>query len=247
MWRPFAETVLALQAFKNENLRAIATISSTNNTEIVARRDHGIAKPGDLKGKRIGIVKGNVTEFFLHAFLAFHGIHSGEIQAVDLKPAESVTAISEGKIDGAVCFPPFLDTIKKNLGQNGASWSVQGGQDYYVVLLTRAELIKARPLAVTGLLKGMLDAEDMLKKDEAKAQAIVEGALNIDHETVLNTWSKTRFAVRLDQSLITLLDDEGRWAIRNKLVDAKNIPNYFQSLYLEGLEKIRPEAVGVIH
>jgi ABC-type nitrate/sulfonate/bicarbonate transport system substrate-binding protein len=128
-----SETVLALQAFKNENLRTIATISSTDNTEIVARRDRGIAKPEDLRRKRIGIVKGNVTEFFLHAFLSFHGIHDGEIQAVDLKPAESVTAITEGQIDAAVCFPPFLDTIKKNLGQNGVSWSVQCGQDYHEI------------------------------------------------------------------------------------------------------------------
>ena len=59
-----AETVLALHAFKNEDLRTIATISSTNNTEVVARRDRGIAKPGDLRRKRIGVVKGNVTEFF---------------------------------------------------------------------------------------------------------------------------------------------------------------------------------------
>ena len=93
----------------------------------------------------------------------------------------------------------------------------------------------------------MLDAEDFAKKDEAKAQAIVERALGLDHERVLNTWSKTRFAVRLDQSLLTLLEDEGRWAMRNKLVDAKNIPNYFNFLHLGGLAEMKPEAVGVIH
>ncbi len=242
-----AETVLALQAFKSGDLRAIATISSTNNTEIVARRDRGIAKPEDLKRKRIGIVKGNVTEFFLHAFLSFRGIHSGEIRAVDLKPAEMVTAITEGKIDAASCFPPFLDTIKKNLGQNGVSWSAQGGQDYYVILLTRADLIKARPRVIDGLLKGMIEAEDFLKKDEDKAQAIVERTLGLDHESVVSTWAKTRFRVRLDQDLLTLMEDEARWAIKNKLVDAEKVPNYFTLLHLEGLEKIRPEAVGVVH
>jgi ABC-type nitrate/sulfonate/bicarbonate transport system substrate-binding protein len=241
-----AETVLALQAFQNEDLRAIATISSTNNTEVVARKDRGIAKPEDLRRKRIGIVKGNVTEFFLHAFLSFHGIHSGEIQAVDLKPTEMVTAITEGKIDAASCFPPFLDTIKKNLGQNGVSWSAQGGQDYYVILLTRADLIKTRPWVIDGLLKGMIEAEDFLKKDENEAQAIVESALGVDRETVLNTWAKTRFRVRLDQSLLTLLEDEGRWAIHNKLVDGQKNPNYLNFFYLDGLGKIKPDSVTVI-
>jgi NitT/TauT family transport system substrate-binding protein len=63
----------------------------------------------------------------------------------------------------------------------------------------------------------------------------------------MSTWSKTRFRVRLDQDLLTLMEDEGRWAIKNKLVDAQTIPDYSTFLYLEGLRKIKPEAVGVSH
>ena len=51
-------------------------------------------------------------------------------------------------------------------------------------------------------------------------------------------------SVRLDQDLLTLMEDEERWAIRNKLVDAKKIPDYSVFLDLEGLRKIKPEAVG---
>jgi NitT/TauT family transport system substrate-binding protein len=51
--------------------------------------------------------------------------------------------------------------------------------------------------------------------------------------------------VRLDQELLTLMEDEGRWAIRNKLTNAEKIPDYSIFLYLEGLKKIKPEAVGV--
>ncbi len=53
--------------------------------------------------------------------------------------------------------------------------------------------------------------------------------------------------MRLDQALLTLLEDEGRWAIHNKLVDGEKVPNYLHFLYLDGLEKIKPEAVSVIH
>jgi NitT/TauT family transport system substrate-binding protein len=112
--------------------------------------------------------------------------------------------------------------------------------------MVKDELIKTRPMAVTGLLKGVVQAEDFLKKDEERAQAIVERALGLDHESVVKTWAKTRFRVRLDQSLLTLLEDEGRWAIRNKLVDAEKIPNYLNFLYIEGLEKIKPDIVTVI-
>ena len=140
--------VLALQGFKRPDLRAVAAISSTDIVEVVARRDRGIEKPEDLRGKRIGVTKNTIAEFFLSTFLSFNGILPGEVRTVDLKPSDFVTALSEGKIDAAVCFPPCSDTMKKNLARNGVSWPIQGGQDYYFVLIIRDELIKTRPRAV---------------------------------------------------------------------------------------------------
>jgi NitT/TauT family transport system substrate-binding protein len=99
---------------------------------------------------------------------------------------------------------------------------------------------------VTGLLKGVIEAEDFLRKDEDGAQRIVERALGLDRESVVKSSAKTRFRVRLDQSLLTLLEDEGRWAIHNKLVDGQKNPNYLNFFYLDGLGKIKPDSVTVI-
>jgi NitT/TauT family transport system substrate-binding protein len=239
--------VLALQGFKRPDLRAVGTISSSDTLELVARRDRGVMKPEDLKGKLIGVSKGTVNEFFLSAFLSLNNILPGEVRTVDLKPADVVTALTEGKIDAASSFPPFTDTMKKNLGRNAVSWFTQSGQDYYLLLITRDDLIKSRPRAIGGLLKGALDAEDFLKKHESEAQAIVERTVGLDRASVASTWSKTRFRVRLDQALLTLMEDYARWAIQNKLVEGKKVPNYLNYLYLDGLMKLRPRAVGVVH
>jgi NitT/TauT family transport system substrate-binding protein len=136
--------------------------------------------------------------------------------------------------------------MRKNLSGNSVSWPIQGGQDYHLVLIVRDELIKTRPLAVTGLLKGVIEAEEFLRRNESEAQRIVERALSLDRKSVLSTWSKTRFRVRLDQSLLTLLEDEGRWAIRNQMVAGEKVPNYLNFLYLDGLGKIKPDVVTVI-
>ncbi len=239
--------VLALKGFKANDLRAISTISSSDNVEVVARRDRGIEKPEDLRGKQIGMTKGTIAEFFLSTFLSFRGILPSEIRTVDFKPSEIVTALSEGKIDAACGFPPFTDTMKKVLAGNGVFWPAQGGQDYYFLLITREELTKTRPRVVSGLLEGVLEAEAFLRKHEKEAQSIVERTLGLDHNTVLNTWAKTHFRVRLDQALLTLMEDESRWAIQNKLVEAKKVPNYLPFLYLEGLGRLRPDAIGVVH
>ena len=239
--------VLAIQGFKRPDLRAIGTISSADTNEIVARTDRGIKKPADLRGKLIGVSKGTANEFFLTTFLSFNDILPGEVRTIDLNPADLVTVLSEGKIDAAVCFPPYSDTMKKNLPDRTVSWPVQGGQDYYFLMITKDDLIKTRPLAIIGLLKGALDAEDFLKRHESEAQAIVERSLGLDHASVASTWSKTRFRVRLDQALLTRMEDYARWAVQNRLVKAENIPIYLPFLYLEGLGKLKPDAIGVVH
>jgi NitT/TauT family transport system substrate-binding protein len=239
------EFVLAVQGFKREDLRAIGTISSSETIEVVARRDRGIAKPEDLKRKTIASSKGTATDFFLSTFLSFHNIHPEEVRTIDVKPSEVLTALSEGNIDGAVSFSPYSGAIKKKLSGKILSWPAQGGRDFYYLLITREDLVKTRPRVITGLLKAVLEAETFLKKHEREAQGIVTSILGVDQEALKSTWSKTRFRVRLDQDLLTLMEDEGRWAIRNKLVDAEKIPDYSAFLHPEGLRKIKPEAVGV--
>ena len=199
--------------------------------EVIARRDRGIEKPEDLRGKRIGVTKNTISEFFLSTFLSFNGILPGEVRTIDLKPSDVGKALSEGKIDAAACFPPW-DTVKNNLAQIESLGEFRAARTTTFVLIIKDELIKTRPRAVEGLLKGSLDAEDFLRKRESEAQAIVERTLGLDHASVASTWSKTGFRARLDQSLLTLMEDEARWAIRNRLVEAKKVPNYLTFLYL---------------
>jgi len=241
------EFVLALRGFKREDLRTIGTIASADSLEVVARKEGGIEKPGDLKGKMVGTSKGTATDFFLSTFLSFNNIRPEEVRIVDLKPAEVLAALSEGKVDAAISFSPYLSTIKKNLAGKILSWPAQGERHYYYLLITGEDLVKTRPRAISGLLKGVLEAETYVKKHEREAQDILKNVLGLDQEALMGAWSKTRFRVRLDQDLLTLMEDEGRWAIKNKLVDAETIPDYSTFLYLEGLRKIRPEAVGVSH
>jgi ABC-type nitrate/sulfonate/bicarbonate transport system substrate-binding protein len=242
-----SEFVLAIRAFSEPNLRAVATLCTSSSIEVVARKDRGIEKPQDLRGKRVGASKGTNAMFFLNAFLSLNGVHPAEIRVIDLKPADIVVALVDGRIDAAINHVSYIEEVKRRLGENVTSWSAQGGQETFILSMTRDEVIRTRPRAITGLLRGALDAEEFLKKHEMEAQTIIRGALSLAPDAVMASWPKTRFRVRLDQDILTLMEDEGRWAVRNKLVEAEKIPNYFTFLHVESLERIKPEAVGVIH
>jgi NitT/TauT family transport system substrate-binding protein len=55
-----------------------------------------------------------------------------------------------------------------------------------------------------------------------------------------------QFSLSLDQSLITAMEDEGRWMIANNMTNASNVPDLRNYIYEDGLEAVRPGSVNII-
>jgi hypothetical protein len=49
----------------------------------------------------------------------------------------------------------------------------------------------------------------------------------------------------LDQFTLISLEDQARWAIRNRLTDAEKVPNYLDYIYPGVLKAVKPEAVKI--
>jgi NitT/TauT family transport system substrate-binding protein len=65
-------------------------------------------------------------------------------------------------------------------------------------------------------------------------------------EAVADAWPHYRLRVTLDQSLLALLEDGSRWAIRNRYVERAEVPNYLNFVHTGSLAAVRAEAVTVI-
>ena len=50
----------------------------------------------------------------------------------------------------------------------------------------------------------------------------------------------------LDQSLITAMEDEARWMIKNNLTTEKQVPDFLNYIYVDGLKAVKPGAVNII-
>jgi NitT/TauT family transport system substrate-binding protein len=46
--------------------------------------------------------------------------------------------------------------------------------------------------------------------------------------------------------MLILFEDQARWRIKEGLSDATEVPNYLDYIYLDALEKVKPEAVGIM-
>jgi ABC-type nitrate/sulfonate/bicarbonate transport system substrate-binding protein len=242
-----SDFAFVVQSLKYPDVRMPASICMASDSEFVVRKDRGIARPQDLKGKRVALLRGGQTEFFLHNYLIFNRIPAESVKIVDLAPSQIVKAMADGTIDAALSWPPFSSEMAKRLGANGARWPAQSGQDYYQVLFAKEGFMKKQPKTMERFLAALLEAEGFIAKYPDRVQGILLNRLKADRVTLLSTWGLYRFRLQLTQDLLVLMEREAKWAIRSGLVEKKTMPNYLHSFHFEALEKVKPEAVSIVH
>src|SRR5208283_5243276 len=100
-----ADTPIVFTVMNGQKIAILATTQTSNRNEaIIARRDRGIAKPADLKGKKIGVPFGTHADFFTDIFLIAHGIDREKVKTIDIKPDEIATALVTGRVDAVSIF-----------------------------------------------------------------------------------------------------------------------------------------------
>ncbi len=242
-----AETPVMFAIMNGEKISILATIQTAGrNNAIVARKDKGILTPSDLKGRKIAATLGTTSDFFMDAFLAVHGISRKDVKVIDLKPAELADALASGFVDAVSAFKPFLIETQKKLGERGTTFSENDIYTWTFNVVATQEFVGRNPGKVKKLLRALLKAEEFARQNPNEAQKSVADFSRMDIALVRDTWADTHFSVTLDQSLVLALEDESEWAIKNKLTDKTQIPNYLDFIYFEGLESVKPKAVGIL-
>ena len=243
-----AEFPMVTRAFQKEKARIIGSIDRIEFIYLIGRKDRGIEGVSDLEGKRIGTTLGTIAEFYLGRFLQLHGMSMQDVTLVDIKtPAEYGDAIAGGGVDAIVSAQPAANSVKNRLGANAAVWGVQSGQPLYSLAIASEEWITKHPELVSRFLKSLAQAEEYLLRNPTEAASIVQKGLDLDAAYMETIWSQNQFSLSLDQSLITAMEDEARWMITNNLTTERQVPDFLEYMYIEGLMAANPEAVNIIH
>ena len=239
-----AETPVMFSVLKGDRIFVIANIeSSTMNNAVLARPDAGIVKAADVKGKRIGFTPGTTSDFFLDSFLTAQGLTRKEITPVPLTPDEMQDALLAKKVDAVSTWNYPLTRIRHQLGAQAlVFYDRQIYTETFNIAATQ-DFVRQNPQAVSRLLRALIQAEDFVTSHPEEAQDIVAAAMKVDKELVKEVWDAFSYQVRLDQNLLITLEDETRWAMKNKLTDETVMPNYWDYIHVDSLKAIKPEAV----
>jgi len=240
------EFPLVVKALENASISIIGSYARSFNTYLVARVDKGIRNEADLRGKRVGLPRRTIPEFYLGRFLDLYGMNIGDVTLTNLTPKQTAGAIADGAVDAVVVWEPYVSQIKERLTNRMVSWSVHSGQAQYSVLVGRNDWIRQNPELVKRVLKSLMRAEEHVVRHPTEAKAILKKRYQHDDAYVARVWPEFQFSLFLDQSLITAMEDEARWLIKNNLTMEKTVPDFLNYIYEDGLKAIKPEAVNII-
>ncbi len=239
---PFMHAVL-----DGDEIYALATmITAEKHLAIVARKDKGISAPKDLIDKTIGVTLGTNGEYFMESVLLFNQLSRDQVKTVHLKPGQMFDALMNGKVDAISTWNPQMYKARKELGDQGSTFYAEGLYSPYFVISARKDFVHNNPDVIERVIRSLINASRFIQDNPDRSRKIVAQHLNID-ETLLRELAATyRFKISLDQSFLLTLENQANWAIRNKLTKQILVPNFLNSIYLDGLAKIDPHSMTII-
>lgn len=144
---------------------------------IVARKE--LTKPEQFKGKKLGVLLGSTSEYFAGLFLASGGLKLSDVDLINLQPAEMVTGLASGDIDGFVIWQPFGWRAEKAIKD---AHIVTTGAPFFhehQMVTTSKEYAEKHEDELVAFIKGMRDAGDWISKNPDEAAGIISKFLRV--------------------------------------------------------------------
>lgn len=134
----------------------VAVDDSDGGDGIVAKKD--ITSIADLKGKKVAVDKGSVSEFYLNDLLVKAGMKESELNIVNMTAADAGSAFVSGRVDAAVTWQPWLSRGETTSFGHLLIDSSKAPGLITDVLIAKADWIKAHPKEVAGIVKSWEEA-----------------------------------------------------------------------------------------
>jgi ABC-type nitrate/sulfonate/bicarbonate transport system substrate-binding protein len=155
-------------------LVAIAQIEEVGRTAaIVARKDLGVAKLDQLKGKKIANQTGSsIGNIFVDQIGPANGLPKGSYQEVRMNVNDMISAMSAKTVDAMVNVEPY-NAIAEAEGIGNILMDVASVDKVPVFMAATPDFVEKNPDAVVAYLKAWLDAANDFKNNPKKVADVI--------------------------------------------------------------------------
>ena len=137
-------------------IKSIYVYSRPEWTALVTRKDTGIAKVEDLKGKRVAVTRGTDPHIFLVRALQDAKLTEKDVKLVLLQHPDGRTALERGDVDAWAGLDPLMAAAEVESGAQ--LFHRNAGANTWGVLNVSESFAKENPALVTKVLKAYEEA-----------------------------------------------------------------------------------------
>ena len=182
----------------------------------------------------------------MHHFLLDTRLSDEEVIVSFLKAVDLPAALPKAEVDAIAVKEPFIGQAKDLLADNSIIFHPRGIYRKTFNLTVLDDFVEARPQTLIKVLPALVNAEGVAKKNRGQALETFLSAPGISRTEVQEQWPTVELTISLAQDLLIQMEFQAKWAIDRNLVDAMEIPNYLDFLYLNALNEVNPQAIKVI-
>lgn len=142
-------------------------------TVVIGRKDRGINKIEDLKGKKVSVMAFQDTTYFaMLGALASKGLSKNDVDAQAVGPAAVPNLLIAGTVDACACTPDWEIDVKEKLPDAVAIPTQDLFASMAQAILASDDVIAKRPEMVRAIVKATLKGMQFVMDDPIKAAAV---------------------------------------------------------------------------
>ena len=240
-----SEYAFVAKSFDHADLKLVGTVAAISNIRLIGRKDQGVVDGTNLGGKRIGLLEGAISQFFLGKLLDINGIDPNSVTVVNYRPPALPKALKAGDVDAIVSWEPYASLSRDAIGEQASELNVQGGQSYYFAIAAKDKTLSEKSEKVKAVISALIEAADWAALNPDDAKQLLHQKLDLEMQDIENFWPDNVMDVTLAQDMIFLMSEQAIWRSERGLSNGE-IPDFFNRINFDALESIDPSRVSVI-
>ncbi|HTD02429.1 ABC transporter substrate-binding protein [Undibacterium sp.] len=238
---------IMFNSFERQDLVVLSTFCTANfDTKLIVHKNANITSVKDLLGKRIAVPMGTSSQYAFDLVALSQGLDPRGMGLINMDPERMPQAMLNHKIDVAAVFEPTAYKVMQALAGEGQKLQIDSVHTLSFNLVTLRPTLNTRKEDMVRLMRALDNASLYIQNHQGRSKAILLEHLKLEQAFIAWAWSDFRFNLVLTQSLLTSLESEARWAVRENLISHHQIPNFLDVLEPAVLRKVRPGSVTLL-
>ena len=170
-------------------IKSVYVYSRPEWTALVTRKDTGISKVADLKGKSIAVTRGTDPHIFLVRALADAGLTEKDVSLVLLQHADGKLALQRGDVDAWAGLDPIMASAEVENGD--VLFYRNAANNSWGVLNVRDEFAKEHPDVVKRVIGAYEKARAKAISEPAQLKAALVAATKLPEPVIARQLERT--------------------------------------------------------